>query len=309
MPTTRRLLIADEPTTALDVTIQAQVLDLLAELRRELGMGMVFITHSLPVVAEIADRVLVMYAGEVVEQGPVREVFTAPLHPYTAALLWSAPRDDGALPIGIPGMVPSTAAHAARLCLRAALPDAAGPLRDASAAIGRSRARPRDTLSALAGTGMMDLVAAEGLTRHFAERHGIPGIEAAAPVQAVNDVSTLDPLAAKPWPWSVRAAPARPRLGRLLLGLLPADIGPRRFDGIDLADSRHGAAPPVAAADADRVPGSAIEPGSAPQVGSQIADGLSIHNIVPTPSRYPRARRRTAGAGRPDGGPRRTLSA
>jgi peptide/nickel transport system permease protein len=102
-----RLLIADEPTTALDVTIQAQVLDLLAELQRELGMGMVFITHSLPVVAEIADRVLVMYAGEVVEQGPVREVFTAPLHPYTAALLWSAPRDDGALPIGIPGTVPS----------------------------------------------------------------------------------------------------------------------------------------------------------------------------------------------------------
>jgi peptide/nickel transport system permease protein len=102
-----RLLIADEPTTALDVTIQAQVLELLAELRRELGMGLVFITHSLPVVAEIADRVLVMYAGEVVEQGPVAELFTAPLHPYTAALLRSAPRDDGTLPVGIPGVVPS----------------------------------------------------------------------------------------------------------------------------------------------------------------------------------------------------------
>jgi peptide/nickel transport system permease protein len=78
-----RLLIADEPTTALDVTIQAQVLDLLADLRRELGMGLVFITHSLPVVAEIADRVLVMYAGEIVEQGLVHEVFAAPRHPYT----------------------------------------------------------------------------------------------------------------------------------------------------------------------------------------------------------------------------------
>jgi len=101
-----RLLIADEPTTALDVTIQAQVLDLLADLRRELGMALVFITHSLPVVAEIADRVLVMYAGEIVEQGPAREVFIAPLHPYTAALLQSAPREDAALPLAIPGTVP-----------------------------------------------------------------------------------------------------------------------------------------------------------------------------------------------------------
>jgi peptide/nickel transport system permease protein len=101
-----RLLIADEPTTALDVTIQAQVLDLLADLRREFRMGLVFITHSLPVVAEIADRVLVMYAGEIVEQGVTREVFQAPLHPYTIALLRSAPREDGAMPVGIPGIVP-----------------------------------------------------------------------------------------------------------------------------------------------------------------------------------------------------------
>jgi peptide/nickel transport system permease protein len=76
-----RLLIADEPTTALDVTIQAQVLDLLADLKREAGLAMLFITHSLPVVAEIADRVAVMYAGEIVEQGRTAEVFVAPLHP------------------------------------------------------------------------------------------------------------------------------------------------------------------------------------------------------------------------------------
>lgn len=101
-----RLLIADEPTTALDVTIQAQVLELLADLRRELGMGLVFISHSLPVVAEIADRVLVMYAGEIVEQGVVGEIFASPLHPYTIALLRSAPREDGVLPVGIPGTVP-----------------------------------------------------------------------------------------------------------------------------------------------------------------------------------------------------------
>ena len=100
------LLIADEPTTALDVTVQAQVLDLLRDLQRERGLAMVFITHSLPVVAEIADRVAVMYAGEIVEQGSVADVFGRPLHPYTAALLASAPAEDGSLPHGIAGTVP-----------------------------------------------------------------------------------------------------------------------------------------------------------------------------------------------------------
>ena len=100
------LLIADEPTTALDVTIQAQVLDLLATLRRERGMGLLFITHSLPVVAQVADRVAVMYAGEIVEQGAADAVLARPLHPYTAALIRSAPPEDGRLPEGIPGAVP-----------------------------------------------------------------------------------------------------------------------------------------------------------------------------------------------------------
>jgi peptide/nickel transport system permease protein len=101
-----KLLIADEPTTALDVTIQAQVLDLLAGLRRDRGMGVLLITHSLPVVAEIADRVAVMYAGEIVEQGQVSEVLVRPLHPYTLALLRSVPAEDGSLPESIPGTVP-----------------------------------------------------------------------------------------------------------------------------------------------------------------------------------------------------------
>ncbi len=101
-----RLLIADEPTTALDVTIQAQVLELLAGLKRESGLAMIFITHSLPVVAEIADRVVVMYAGEIVEEGGVAEVFARPLHPYTAALIASAPSEGGPPPQGIPGTVP-----------------------------------------------------------------------------------------------------------------------------------------------------------------------------------------------------------
>jgi len=86
------LLIADEPTTALDVTIQAQILALLDKLRREIGMAVLFITHNLGVVAEIADRVLVMYCGRVVEEGGVRELFRAPTHPYTRGLLACLPR-------------------------------------------------------------------------------------------------------------------------------------------------------------------------------------------------------------------------
>jgi len=99
------LLIADEPTTALDVTVQAQILDLLAELKRETGTALVFITHSLAVVAEIADRVTVMYAGQVVEEGEVAGVFANPLHPYTRALL-AAVHEADAAPVGIPGVVP-----------------------------------------------------------------------------------------------------------------------------------------------------------------------------------------------------------
>jgi peptide/nickel transport system ATP-binding protein len=86
-----RLLIADEPTTALDVTVQAQVLDLLVKLREERGTSILLITHDVGVVAEACDRVLTMYAGEVVEAGPVAGVFTAPLHPYTSGLLAAIP--------------------------------------------------------------------------------------------------------------------------------------------------------------------------------------------------------------------------
>src|SRR5213079_1762842 len=86
------LLIADEPTTALDVTIQAQIIALLDKLRREIGMAVLFITHNLGVVAEIADRVVVMYSGRVVEEGDVRQLFKRPRHPYTRGLLECLPR-------------------------------------------------------------------------------------------------------------------------------------------------------------------------------------------------------------------------
>jgi len=110
-----KLLIADEPTTALDVTIQAQILDLLAELKAELGMAVMLITHAMGVVAEVAQRVVVMYAGKVVEQAPVRELFAHPRHPYTQGLIRSIPRIDLAATAkprleAIPGTVPKLVA-------------------------------------------------------------------------------------------------------------------------------------------------------------------------------------------------------
>jgi oligopeptide/dipeptide ABC transporter ATP-binding protein len=107
------LLIADEPTTALDVTVQAQVLDLLRKLRRERSMGLLLITHDLGVIAENCDEVLVMYAGRVAERAPVTELFARPRHPYTRGLLASMPRLETPrktrLPV-IEGAVPSLAA-------------------------------------------------------------------------------------------------------------------------------------------------------------------------------------------------------
>jgi peptide/nickel transport system ATP-binding protein len=106
-----QLLIADEPTTALDVTIQAQILDLINDLKERLGMAVMLITHAMGVVAESAQRVVVMYAGRVVEEAPVRELFGSPRHPYTQGLIRSIPRIDTAAVEkrrleAIPGTVP-----------------------------------------------------------------------------------------------------------------------------------------------------------------------------------------------------------
>lgn len=104
-----RVLIADEPTTALDVTVQAQIMDLLASLQEDYGMAMLLVSHDLGVVADVADKVAVMYAGRIVEHGPLREVYDNPSHPYTRGLLESIPRMDltaSELP-AIPGTPPS----------------------------------------------------------------------------------------------------------------------------------------------------------------------------------------------------------
>ena len=101
-----KLIIADEPTTALDVTIQAQVLDILRQLRRDLGTAVLLITHDLGAVADIADRVVVMYAGHEVERGEAQALFDGPQHPYTIGLLGAVPRPGGARLTEIPGLVP-----------------------------------------------------------------------------------------------------------------------------------------------------------------------------------------------------------
>ncbi len=101
-----RLLIADEPTTALDVTVQKQILELLSRLRQELGLALLFITHDLGVVAQVADRLAVMYAGRIVEEGPATEVLRNPKHPYTEGLLRAAPRLQREKLTPIPGAVP-----------------------------------------------------------------------------------------------------------------------------------------------------------------------------------------------------------
>ena len=136
------LLIADEPTTALDVTIQAQILRELRELRDATGAAIVIVTHDLGVVADIADRVLVMYAGRVVEQGTLDELFYDPRHPYTWGLLGSIARldrDRSARLPAIPGSPPSLLAPPSGCHFRAALPARLRPLRRGGPAAGRAR--------------------------------------------------------------------------------------------------------------------------------------------------------------------------
>ena len=148
-----KLLIADEPTTALDVTIQAQILDLMRDLKRRIGAAIVLITHDLGVVAEVAERVMVMYAGKKVEEAPVAALFRSPRHPYTQGLLGAVPKLGSSLSgeatrlAEIPGLVPEAtrlaeipaSCRASRAAFAAASSPAAAPMRPTSAARSRRR--------------------------------------------------------------------------------------------------------------------------------------------------------------------------
>jgi oligopeptide/dipeptide ABC transporter ATP-binding protein len=119
------LVIADEPTTNLDVTIQAQYLDLLKDIQRETGVALIFVTHNLGIVAKMCDRVAVMYAGRIVEQAPVRELFDRPQHPYTRALLGSTPKLGSKEPLySIPGQPPNLASLPSGCAFHPRCPDA-----------------------------------------------------------------------------------------------------------------------------------------------------------------------------------------
>ena len=166
-----RLLIADEPTTALDVTIQAQILDLLLDLRDEFGMAIIVITHNMGVIAETADRVLVMYAGRMVEQAPVARLFDQPLHPYTRGLLACVPTLAGHAtgwrrsPARCPSRRDGPPAAASRRAAPTRSPPAARripPLQPST------RATPPPASVRRSSPRMTQLIEAAGLTKHFA---------------------------------------------------------------------------------------------------------------------------------------------
>ena len=175
-----RLLIADEPTTALDVTLQAQILDLMRELKAASGAAIILITHDLGVVAEVCDEVAVMYAGEIVERAPVDELFANPQHPYTVGLLGSIPRLDrrAAHLATIEGMVPNMANPPAGCRFAARCPVRRRNLHRRAAAAGDRQHRPRLALhpGAAGAAGVMTaLLEVEGLVKHFVAARSVFG--------------------------------------------------------------------------------------------------------------------------------------
>ncbi len=186
-----QLLIADEPTTALDVTIQAQILDLLNDMKARLGMAIMLITHAMGVVAENAQRVVVMYAGKVVEDAPVDELFANPRHPYTRGLIRAIPRVDAHAHqrmrlAQIPGMVPSPARSAGRLSLCRTLRVRDRGLPQGGAAIASGRPRSQGGVHPVSDP--LPLLAVRDLKKHFSVTGGFLAREIDR-VHAVDGVS------------------------------------------------------------------------------------------------------------------------
>ena len=236
-----RLLIADEPTTSLDLTIQAQYLSLLRDLQREHGLALIFITHNLGIVAKMCDQLAVMYAGRVVEYGPVSRIFNAPAHPYTEALLNSIPRMSDSRPATDRDRGPAAGSVrvAAWLRLCAALPGGIRSLPQGDAAGVQPGRRTNGALLAgqcqrAAGCRVMPVLEAAGLSKHFQARRGIFGGSRGV-VRAVDDISfaiesgqTLGVVG--------ESGCGKTTTAKLVLGLEEPTGGSIRFEGRDLQD-------------------------------------------------------------------------
>ncbi|MGN6333174.1 MAG: ABC transporter ATP-binding protein [Motilibacteraceae bacterium] len=262
------VIVADEPTTALDVTIQAQILDLLLDLNRDLGTGIILITHNLGVVARVCARVAVMYAGRIVESGPTDEVFADPRHPYTRALLAATPRlvgDASAHLESIPGRPPGLVdaipgcvfaprcALADDRCRREVPPVGTGAGRSAACwrsvrdgvltALPPAPAPPTPTLTppapatgavAWAGDAQPPLLAVADLSRTFAVRGGLHRLRRVThQVNAVDGV-TLDIRPGETVGVVGESGCGKSTLGKLILGIHQPTGGSVTFDGRDL---------------------------------------------------------------------------
>jgi glutathione transport system ATP-binding protein len=220
-----RLLIADEPTTALDVTIQAQILALIRLLQDELRMSVIFITHDMGVVAEVADRVMVMYRGEMVEQGSADQIFHAPRHPYTRALLAAVPRLGAMQGSDVPARFP--------LPLESANAPAAAiiSVSGVATATGSNRGAPQP--SGAARESAEPLLKVRGLKTRFPLRSGLFG-RVRRRVHAVEQVS-FDLRAGETLALVGESGCGKSTTGRSLLRLVEIDGGSIEFNGQDIA--------------------------------------------------------------------------
>ena len=214
------LLIADEPTTALDVTIQAQILNLLRSLQQEFGMSILFITHDLGIVAQMANRVAIMYAGRIVETGAVRDIFRRPAHPYTRALIDAVPRlgdlGHGRRIRPIAGAMPLDLRAARRLPLSPALPGRRASALRRRAAAGAPRPRPQRRLHPRPrrGRGVTEpLLEVRNLSVRYRIRGGGLWGRTTGWVSAVDDVSLTIARGETHGARRRNRAPARPRSG------------------------------------------------------------------------------------------------
>jgi peptide/nickel transport system ATP-binding protein len=251
------LIIADEPTTALDVTVQAQIMELLKDLQLEFGMALVLITHDLGVVAHVADNVAVMYAGQIVETGSVRDIFSTPLHPYTRGLLACVPayNEVGQRLGTIPGIVPSMIGNyrgclfrnrcplAIPDCARGDVVELAAPTPGRmvrcirAAAIAGEAAQPRQpsqsvTHRAAAPDQSTPLLACHRVEKSFAARRLFSRHE---PIRAVDGVD-LEVQRGEALAIVGESGSGKTTLGRMMLGLLTPTAGSISLNGAPLAE-------------------------------------------------------------------------